>query len=515
MKTTTKWMNKGVLCVLFLCGNPLYGQQRTSLETRLERIFGEDAYAAATFGPARWLDDGASYTTMEPSEAVEGAKDIVRYDTATGQREVLVSASRRIPPDASQPLAVDDYQWSRDRKRVLIFTNTVRVWRRNTRGDYWVLDLDRDSLRKLGGIAPPSSLMFAKLSPDGTRAAYVVASNLYVEDLGTGQVTPLTSDGSETTIHGTSDWVYEEEFGVRDGFRWSPDGKRIAYWSFDATGIGEFSIINNTDDLYPSLVRIPYPKAGTTNSAVRIGVVSAAAGETTWLEIPGDPRNNYVARMEWADEDHLVVQHLNRLQNTNNVLLGNATSGAVRRIHQDRNDAWVEVVRRMDWVDEGQALVWLSEKDGWRHAYTVDRRSGGERRVTRFEGDVIDPLGIDPAGEWFYFTASPDNATQRYLYRASLDGNDPPRTAVTAQRPWNPHLRSVARPKVGVPHPLAFRSAAHHRSDLASSPPTGPNPGRQPRPPDETGGAARACGGDVPAHHRVRCRARQLDAQAS
>ena len=407
-------------------GTLLHGQTPIALYEQLRLIFEEEAYATTTFGPARWLDDGASYTLVEPSEVVEDAKDIVHYSTRSGKRTVLVSARRRIPAGASKPLQIDDYQWSRDGKQLLLFTNTVRVWRRNTQGDYWVLDLKRDVLRKLGGVAPPSSLMFAKLSPDATRVGYVVANNLYVEDLRTGEVKSLTSDGSKFRINGTSDWVYEEEFGVRDGFRWSPDGKRIAYWSFDTTGIGEFTLINNTDTLYPNLTRIPYPKAGTTNSDVKIGVVSTAGSETIWMKISGDPRNNYVARMEWADNNHVVIQHLNRLQNTNNVLLGNATTGEVHRIHQDRNKSWVEVVRQMDWLGEGKDLLWLSEKDGWRHAYKIKRQGGDEQLITPFNGDVIETVGLDPAEEWFYFIASPDNATQRYLYRASIAGSELP-----------------------------------------------------------------------------------------
>ncbi len=409
-----------------------------ALQKQLRRIFETQELEPAKFGPARWLDGGDSYTTVEPSETVDGADDIVRYDTRSGEREILVSASRLISPgapDGQAPLKIDDYQWSSDRRRLLVFTNTVRVWRRNTRGDYWVLELDSGRLRKLGGVFPTSSLMFAKLSPDSTRVAYVVASNLYVENVSTGDVTPLTSDGSATTIHGTSDWVYEEELGVRDGFRWSPDGKRIAYWSFDSVGVGEFTLINNTDSLYPELTRIPYPKVGTTNSAVRIGVVSAAGGETTWMRLPGDPRNSYVARMEWADDDHVVLQHLNRLQNVNDVFLGNATSGEVERIHQDRNQAWVEVVDHIDWIRGSDELVWLSEKDGWRHTYALARdrlraRSNtverGERLLTRFEGDVIRSLGLGPNGTWFYFLASPESATERFLYRARTTGSEPP-----------------------------------------------------------------------------------------
>ena len=414
------------LCLLWVVAVPARAQERATLEERLSRIFQDRAYDAKSFGPARWLDGGAAYTTVEPSEAVDGASDVVRYDTATGARTILVSASDRIPPGASGPLEVDDYVWSNDRGKLLLFTNTERVWRRNTRGDYWVLDLQSRAWRKLGGVAPPSSLMFAKFSPDGTRVAYVVHNDLYVEDVSTGQVTPLTENGSLTSINGTSDWVYEEEFGVRDGFRWSPDGRRIAFWNFDATGVGSFSLINNTDDIYPHLIDIPYPKAGTTNSAVRIGVVSASAGETTWMDVPGDPRNTYIARMEWADVDHVVLQHLNRLQNRNDVLLANATTGAARAFHREENDSWVEVVSTMEWLDDGDELLWLSESDGYRHAYAVPRDGRGKRLITRFDGDVITPLGMDADAAWFYFIASPDDATARYLYRARVDGSAAP-----------------------------------------------------------------------------------------
>ena len=143
-------------------------------------------------------------------------------------------------------------------------------------------------LRKLGGDAPEASLMFAKFSPDGTRVAYVRANDIYVERIDDGAITRLTTDGSDTTINGTSDWVYEEELGVRDGFRWSPDGTHIAYWQFDTTGVEIFSLINNTDTLYPVITGIPYPKAGTTNSAVRIGVVNVASRETRWMHTSGD-----------------------------------------------------------------------------------------------------------------------------------------------------------------------------------------------------------------------------------
>jgi len=223
---------------------------------------------------------------IEPSPDFDKAKDIVRYDPATGERSVLVPAASLVAEEGADPLSIKDYHWSDDGKQLLIFTNTERVWRRHTRGDYWLLDLESGKLQQLGGDAGESTMMFAKLSPDGARVAWVDFNqkDLYVQDLGSHEVTRLTADEPDHIINGTSDWVYEEEFGLRDGFRWSPDSHHIAYWQFDSEGVGTFYLINNTDTIYPELTPLPYPRVGTTNSACRIGVIPAVGGDTTWFE---------------------------------------------------------------------------------------------------------------------------------------------------------------------------------------------------------------------------------------
>jgi dipeptidyl-peptidase 4 len=349
----------------------------------LHRMFASGDFEVKTFGPARWLDGGDFYTTVEPSVDRKGAQDIVRYETATGMREVLVSAAKLIPAGAKSPLAIEDYSWSKDKTRLLIYTNSAPVWRQNTRGDYWVLNLQSGGLAKLGGDAPASSLMFAKFSPDSTKVAYVRANNIYVEDIVSGKILPLTSDGSATLINGTSDWVYEEELDVRDGFRWSPDSRHIAYWQFDTRGVGIFPLIYNLGapheivtgfpypglGRYPSVLDIPYPIPGTTNSSVRVGVVDVEGGEIRWMLVPGDPRDNYIARMDWAgNSNELAMEHLNRLQNTDDVLIADRVSGAVRSIFQDRDAAWVDVMPEIKWLHNGADFLWLSERDGWRHA---------------------------------------------------------------------------------------------------------------------------------------------------
>ncbi|PIQ63090.1 MAG: S9 family peptidase [Bacteroidetes bacterium CG12_big_fil_rev_8_21_14_0_65_60_17] len=407
----------------------------------LERIFSSRDFAADGFGPAAWLEDGSGYTTVEPSSRGQG-QDVVKYDPGTGERSILVSAASLTPAGASTPLEIHGYSWSPDGSKFVLFTNSRRVWRLNTRGDYWVLDLATGRLQQLGGPgAREASLMFAKVSPDGTRAAYVRENNIYVENLANGIVTPLTTDGSETIINGTFDWVYEEEFGLRDGFRWSPDGSKIAYWQLDASGVGEFLLINNTDSLYSFTIPLQYPKAGTTNSANRIGVVSASGGATTWMQIAGDSRNYYLARMDWANNsDELIIQHLNRLQNTNTVLMGTAATGAVRLVMEDRDDAWLDTVDDILWMPDGRTFTWLSERLGYRQAWLVDRETGEMTLATPGAYDVLNVVHIDVEEGWLYFVSSLEGATERYLYRVRIGGDtaaEPERLTPAGEDGWH------------------------------------------------------------------------------
>lgn len=434
---------KRLLPIALLIAVHAASAQQASVDAQLKRIFASRDFAGARFGPARWLD-GNTYTTVERSTAAFGF-DIVKYDAASGGREVLVSAKQLTPSGATQPLSIADYIWSADGHKLLIFTNTARVWRDNTRGDYWVLDVASGSLKKLGGDAPASTLMFAKFSPDASRVGYVRAGDIYVEDLQSGDIARLTNTGSHTIVNGTTDWVYEEELYLRDAFRFSPDGTKVAYWNFDMSGVRDYLLINDTDSLYSFVIPFQYPKAGTTNSAVRVGVVPAGGGTTTWIKLPGEARDNYVPRMEWAgNSNELIVEHENRAQNTLHLMLANATTGDARVLMTEQDSAWLDVTD-ITWLDNGEHLLWMSERDGWRHAYSVGR-DGKAKLLTPGSYDVITGrrggTGVDVAGNFIYFSASPQNATQRYLYRAPVTGGNAQR--VTPANQAGTHSYSVS-----------------------------------------------------------------------
>jgi dipeptidyl-peptidase-4 len=411
--------------LIVLSGSSLVAQEKGKKEPprlTIERIFQSHEFDVQG-ASVKWLPDGSGYTTWEDSKDTPGGRDLVRHDPETGKQEVLVPAAHLIPPRESSPIHVEDYALSKDGGWLLIFTNSKRVWRRNTRGDYWVLDRATRELRKLGGDAAPSSLMHAKLSPVGPRVAYVRENNIYVEGLIDNRITKLTQSRSTDEINGKFDWVYEEEFDLRDGFRWSPDGVAIAYWQINTEGMREYPLVDTTDSLYPRITPIKYPKVGERNAACRVGLVSAGGGETLWLQL-GDPRENYVAFMEWSGPNEIVLQEFNRLQNDVSLLHVSlpAMARGAERILFEHDDAWIDLQDKLHWTHDQKEFLWLSERDGWRHIYKVGRSGGAPTLITLGDFDVIQIVGIDKKSARVYFTASPDNATQKYLFRVGLDG---------------------------------------------------------------------------------------------
>ncbi|MHB1560176.1 MAG: S9 family peptidase, partial [Isosphaeraceae bacterium] len=450
--------------LMLVVGTPLIAQEHESNRKPLtvERIFQQHEFGEEG-ASIRWLEDSSGYLTWEGSRETPGGQDLVQHDPATGKSRVIVPAAQLIPAGKHSPLAVHGYELSKDRARLLIFTNSQRVWRRNTRGDYWVLDRSTRELRKLGGDAPAASLMFAKLSPDGLRVAYVRNNNLYVEDLRGDKITPLTDSKSPDEINGTFDWVYEEEFNLRDGYRWSPNSQHIAFWQLDTSGIREYPLVNNTDSLYPRVTPVKYPKVGEKNAACRICVAEVNGGKTDWWQLNGDPRENYVAYVEWLTSDRVLLQQFNRRQNTVRVHWGWLNPGAGSTLLlEEHDDAWLDLQDELPWIEkdgEKKTFLWLSERGGWRHIYEVGIENGKPRLLTPGDYDVIGIAGLDNKAGQVYFTASPDNPTQKYLYRVGLNGET--RVRVTPENQPGTHDYELS--------PDA-RWALHHYS-TANTPP--------------------------------------------
>lgn len=370
---------------------------------------------------AQWGQE--TYWSLDGNKIMEVEDgNIVQRDAMDASKTTVLIAKSDL-----NNLDVVRFSFANGNQKVLLNTNTKKVWRYDTRGDFWVYDLVSKTLKQLGKDKPVASLMFAKFSPDASKVAYVSGHNIYVEDLTTGQTKALTTDGTLRLINGTFDWVYEEEFDCRDGFRWSPDSKSIAYWQIDARKIKNYLMINNTDSLYPFTVPVEYPVVGEDPSACKVGVVDITTAKTIWMNVPGSAVQNYIPRMEWANNsENLIIQQLTRRQNVSNVMLLNVKSNTAKTIYTETETAWVDAKAEATgwtWIEKGNKFIWLSEKDGWRHIYTIGL-DGKQTLITKDNFDAIELSLVDEKNGNVYFMASPDNATQKYLYKVSLKGGN-------------------------------------------------------------------------------------------
>ncbi|CAM3570509.1 DPP IV N-terminal domain-containing protein [Elizabethkingia occulta] len=397
MKNIKKLVN---LAFCYLCISPLIAQNK------------------------QWTPDGNAYYSFTKN-GIE-VVDLVN----SGKNQPFLPKEALIPAGSSTPLNVQSFQVSPDGNNLLLFANTKRVWRVNTKGDYWVFNKNTKKLTQLGKGLPEASLMFAKFSPDGKKVAYVSKHNIYIEDLANNKLNKITNDGTDRMINGTFDWAYEEEFGAKDGFRWSPDGNKIAYWKLDANGTKNFLMINNTDSLYSFTIPVEYPKVGENPSGCSIWFYDLSTNTTKKANIEGDEVQHYIPRMEWVlDSKSIILQQLNRKQNQSKIILANASTGASKTIQSESDPAWIDVKTMWndgdpsgwDWINNGKEFLWLSEKDGWRHIYKIDL-NGKETLITKDAFDVIKPEFFDVPNKLIYFSASPKNAAQEYLYKVSLDG---------------------------------------------------------------------------------------------
>ncbi|MBJ6118168.1 S9 family peptidase [Pontibacter sp. BT310] len=398
---------------------------RTFLLQLLLLLFISSTALAQGYQNRQWLKSGDTYVQAEQGQ-------LVKHKLPDDATEIFLNKTALVPAGKTEPLKIRSFDMSADEQKVLLYTNTKKVWRYDTRGDYWVYDLQKKTLQQVGAGRPESSLMFAKFSLDGSKVAYVSEHNIYVDDLQSGDQKQLTKDGSRKLINGTFDWAYEEEFSARDGFRWSPDSKKIAYWQLDARQVKDYIMFDMLDGVYAKVIPVEYPVAGEAPSPYKIGVVGIDNAVTRWMEIPGDPKNTYLPRMEWASNaNELIMQQLNRKQNESTLYLSNAENGKTKQIYTEKDKAWIDILPSWDgtynyggwdWLNGGKEFLWASEKDGWRHLYRVSRDGKKEHLITKGNYDVMEIAGIDEKGGYVYFLASPDNATQQYLYRTRLNG---------------------------------------------------------------------------------------------
>ena len=368
-----------------------------------------------------WSKDGNSYVSIE-----NGA--LTQTDLPAFTKTVLVKADQLTIPGNTSTGRFQQTVLSADHQKILFYVNAKRIYH-NSFSSIWIFDRVSGKFFQAGKKFGESKLLNAKFSPDGNKLAYVYESNIYIEDLNNGEVQQITSDGNDTKRNGWFDYASSEELFCTDGLRWSPDSRQIAFWQMDLSKVKTYYLINNTDSNYSKPIGLPFPKVGEAIAEAKVGVFTLGKNKLQWLSIAGDPATHYLTRMEWLpDGSQVILQQMNRAQNESNLISANPADGTTKMVYHETDEAWIDLKAfwrgggdGWDWLSNGKSFLWTSEKDGWRHLYRVGL-DGSEILLTKGNFDITTICGKDEKNGWVYFIASPDTATQRYLYRSKLDG---------------------------------------------------------------------------------------------
>lgn len=387
-------------------------------ETRLRAIYEKGEFRARVFRGI-WLPDGSGFTVLEQTKddpSATGGRDIVRYAASDNARTTLVPGSRLAPSGGAGPFAIEAYTVSPDGARIVIETNRRTDGESDLRiADLWAYEQATGALLKVAESITPWISREA-FSPDGKRLLGVVRGDLFVFKLTeTGAPVRLTFGGEPgKVVHGQASW--------------SPDGGSVAYVQTDSTAVLERPMLLPTDPSYPKVRSVRFARVGTAIPVLRVGIVPSGGGETQWIALPAPPAGFYLGDVAWAaGSQELLVEWLSRGRDIRDLLLADVRTGAIRSIFRETDPAWVdasyEANAGIEWIRGGKAAVILSEKDGWRRAYVVSRSRAVERALTPAGQDIIVRGRVDEPSGFFYYYASPDNATQKYLYRVRLDGS--------------------------------------------------------------------------------------------
>ncbi|PKP44507.1 MAG: S9 family peptidase [Bacteroidetes bacterium HGW-Bacteroidetes-13] len=389
----------------------LFSQQK---DISLEEIW-SGAFRTQSLQSLNSLNDGQHYTVLE-NDRVARASKIVIYDYRTGnQTKVLIDGK-----DYPEVKAFEDYTFSKDEKKLLLSTDSESIYRRSSKGIFWVFDTD---LRKLFQVSD-KPIQEPTFSPDGSKVAYVYENNLYVKEIGTGKVTQITTDGKKNSIiNGLTDWVYEEELSFVRAFDWNQTGDKIAFIRFDESEVPEFSMSVFGKALYPQVETFKYPKAGEKNSEVTLHIYSLNNQKTSQVDL-SDYNDFYIARIGWTKEDNtLATLILNRHQNQVDLLFVDGNTAEKRRILRETDKAYIEQPEMPPFLDDN-SFIWTSERDGFNHLYHFDKSGKLLNKLTEGNWDVTSFYGFDPKSKRVFYQSVENGSINRDIYSVKLNGKN-------------------------------------------------------------------------------------------
>ncbi len=394
--------------LLFMSSLPLVAQKQITIDD----VFGKGTFSPKRISGVNWMNDGKYYSAQSGS-------DIYKVDVTTGQ-PVETIFNGDLLPDGNR---LNDYSFSGDEQKLLLRTNVEMIYRRSFTADYLVYDIESKSVEALSENGRQS---YATFSPDGSMVAFVRDNNLFYKDLSSNEETQITTDGQfNEIINGSTDWVYEEEFGFVKAFFWSPDNQKIAYYRFNETAVPEYNMQVWGDQLYPTDYRFKYPKAGETNSTVQIKIYHLNNGEI--VDVPlGTETDIYIPRVMWTQDANLLsVRRMNRLQNQLEIMHANASTGNAEVVYTEKSDTYIDInyCNDLTYLQDGEYFVRTSEKDGFKHVYLHSIDGKEVQQITQGEWEVTELIGVhEERKPMVYYISTEASPLERHLYRIDLKG---------------------------------------------------------------------------------------------
>ncbi len=413
-------MKKSRLLIPFILVSIITAQWK---DLTLEDVFKKPPFKLATIGQWQWMPEADAYLFFKMDTTIN-ARSLYKYDLASGDTSLFIAGDKFAY--RGETLQLSDYEINPKSKKVLLVTDQQRIWRHSRSAIYYLFDMKNE---KVSQVAKGVRLRNVKFSPDRKSIAYLKDdNNLYVYHIDVNKEIRLTKDGSFDILNGHFGWVYEEEFGSYDAYRWSPDSRSIAFVREDQTYVKQFPMIDELH-FYPIVKWHHYPKVGEKNPVLNIGIVNVNTRKTKWLDLTSS-EEMYHPRLKWLDvhqtesgNQELVLTRINRHQNRLELVRYDIKKGKGRAFWKDESKAWVDLTDDLFFLKDG-SFITLSERSGYQHIYHFGW--GGEliNMVTTGDWEVSGITAFDENNGKVYLTGKKDSIIESNLYSVNLDGSD-------------------------------------------------------------------------------------------
>ncbi len=363
-------MKKILFSISFFSAAALFAQEIT-----LDKIY-SGYYRSKGISGISSLNNGEHYVVIEPG-------GISKYSYKTSRKEGDIVQGN-----------FQSYIFNEDESKILLLKQSQGVYRHSFLGKFEVRDLKTGKTLELNNgnfVQEPT------FSPDGSKVAFVADNNLFYQDLGSGKIIQITTDGEKNKIlNGLADWVYEEEFGHARLYEWNKNSDAIVFVRSNETQVPEMLIPIYGKQLYPSEMRFKYPKAGEKNSEVSAHIYRLDTAQLMPVNLSGF-KNYYIPDVyRTAKNDEMVLITSERVQNASDVLKLNTKTGQLTKLFTETDPKWVDTDNvTLEFLPDN-SFIWASERDGHRHLYWYDPSGKLKKQITKGDWEVTKYYGYNP-----------------------------------------------------------------------------------------------------------------------